>query len=166
MQIFFIVRWAYYMIFYVFHGKTFDQSDRMKDQRFWWRMLETKCVGDKFKMLLTDLKHWKKNQHNEKVPNITFSPASLPPFLDRMKMLWPDVGDRMLVTETAQTATNNLGQHNNLVMNTFCLQHWSPMSIKTFFNFTSLHFPVCLSYFRSLRMWWRDFENLKILKKI
>ena len=24
--------------------------------RCWWRMLETKCVGDKFKMLMTDLR--------------------------------------------------------------------------------------------------------------
>ena len=34
--------------------------------RCWWRMLETKCVGDKFEMLVTDLIHWKKHQHNEK----------------------------------------------------------------------------------------------------
>ena len=26
--------------------------------RCWWRMLETKCVGDTFKMLVTDLRRW------------------------------------------------------------------------------------------------------------
>ena len=31
----------------------------------WWRMLETKCVGDKFEMLVTDLIHWDYHQHNE-----------------------------------------------------------------------------------------------------
>ena len=31
-----------------------------------WRMLETKCVGDKFQMLVTDLIHWENHQHNEK----------------------------------------------------------------------------------------------------
>ena len=39
--------------------------------RCWWRMLETKCVGDKFKMLRTD--------HHHKVTNITMSPTSLSP---------------------------------------------------------------------------------------
>jgi len=29
-------------------------------------MLETKCVGDKVKMLVTDLIHWNNRQHNEK----------------------------------------------------------------------------------------------------
>ena len=33
--------------------------------RFWWLMLETKCVGDKFEILVTDL-HWENHQHNEK----------------------------------------------------------------------------------------------------
>ena len=33
--------------------------------RCWWRMLETKCVGDKFEMLVTGL-HWENHQHNEK----------------------------------------------------------------------------------------------------
>ena len=33
--------------------------------RCWWRMLETKCVGDKFEMLVTDL-HCENHQHNEK----------------------------------------------------------------------------------------------------
>ena len=34
--------------------------------RCWWRMLETKCVGDKFEMLVTDLIHWENHQHAEK----------------------------------------------------------------------------------------------------
>ena len=59
-------------------------------------MLETKCVGDKFDMLVTDLKHSENHQHNEKsrqlndsatseishhlkVTNITISPTSLSP---------------------------------------------------------------------------------------
>ena len=29
-------------------------------------MLEKKCVGDKLKMLVTDLIHWKNHQHNGK----------------------------------------------------------------------------------------------------
>ena len=29
-------------------------------------MLETKCVGDKLEMLVTDLKHCENHQHNEK----------------------------------------------------------------------------------------------------
>ena len=33
--------------------------------RCWWRMLETKCVGDKFEMLVTDLIHWENHKHNE-----------------------------------------------------------------------------------------------------
>ena len=65
-------------------------------------MLETKCVGDKFEMLMTDLIHWKTHQHIEKsrqhkwcyimilpptsqishhhkVTNITISPTLLSP---------------------------------------------------------------------------------------
>ena len=38
--------------------------------RCWWRMLETKCVDDKFKMLVTDLIHWKNCQNNDSVTNI------------------------------------------------------------------------------------------------
>ena len=44
--------------------------------RCWWRMLETKCVGDKFEMLLTDLIHWENRQHNEKVANIMIVPPT------------------------------------------------------------------------------------------
>ena len=29
-------------------------------------MLETKCAGDKFEMLVTDLIYWENNQQNEK----------------------------------------------------------------------------------------------------
>ena len=64
--------------------------------RCWWRMFETKCVGDNFGTLITDLVCWwtiytKKHQHNEKVSSIFFpvinvfftiikSPTSLWPF--------------------------------------------------------------------------------------
>ena len=34
--------------------------------QYWLRMLETKCVGAKFEMLMTDLIHWENHQHNEK----------------------------------------------------------------------------------------------------
>ena len=60
-----------------------------------WRMLETKCVGDKFEMLVTYLIHWENHQinepnimflpptsqigHHHKVTNITISPTSLSP---------------------------------------------------------------------------------------
>ena len=33
--------------------------------RCWWRMLETKCVGDKFKILVTDLIQWKNDQRKK-----------------------------------------------------------------------------------------------------
>jgi len=39
---------------------------RHRLDRCWWRILETKCVGDKFEMSLTDLMHWENHQHNEK----------------------------------------------------------------------------------------------------
>ena len=40
-------------------------------------MLETKCVGDKFKMLGTDLIHCENDQHNEKkVDNIMILPPT------------------------------------------------------------------------------------------
>ena len=55
--------------------------------RCWWRMLDTKCVGDKFEMLVTDLIHWENHQHSEKsrqhlksVTIRTMSPKSLSPF--------------------------------------------------------------------------------------
>ena len=48
-------------------------------------MLETKSVGDKFEMLVTDLIHWENHQHNEKsrqhndsATNITMSPTLSP----------------------------------------------------------------------------------------
>ena len=73
--------------------------------RCWWRMLETKCVGDKFVMLVTDSGFWwpikyiekitkitkkvanimilrptSKISHHHKVTNITMSPTSLSPY--------------------------------------------------------------------------------------
>ena len=42
--------------------------------RCWWRMLETKCVGDKFKMLVANKNHQhnkKSRQHNDSVTNIS-----------------------------------------------------------------------------------------------
>ena len=36
----------------------------------WWRMLETKCVGHKFEMLVTDLLRWKNHPYNKKVTKI------------------------------------------------------------------------------------------------
>ena len=39
---------------------------RHRLHRCWWRMLETKFVGDKFEMLVIDLIHWENHQHNEK----------------------------------------------------------------------------------------------------
>ena len=38
--------------------------------RYWWRVLETKCVSDNFEMLLTDLRCWGPIQYIEKVINI------------------------------------------------------------------------------------------------
>ena len=74
--------------------------------RCWWRMLETKCVGDKFEMLVTDsgcrwpIKYIEKItnitikvsnililpptsaiSHYHKVANISMSPTSLSPFM-------------------------------------------------------------------------------------
>ena len=53
--------------------------------RCWWRMLEEKCVGDKFQMLVIDFIHWKKSpthwfchQYIKSV-NIMKSPTSLSP---------------------------------------------------------------------------------------
>ena len=84
--------------------------------RCWWRMLETKCVGDKFEMLVTDsgcwwpIKYIKKItnitkkvanimilpptseiSHHHKVTNITMSPTSLSPFcIFHLVNLWKD----------------------------------------------------------------------------
>ena len=41
-----------------------DEFGRL--HRCWRRMLETKCVGDKFEMLVTNLIHWENHQNNEK----------------------------------------------------------------------------------------------------
>ena len=37
----------------------------------WWRMLETKCVGDKFEMLVTDSECWWPINYIGKITNIT-----------------------------------------------------------------------------------------------
>ena len=65
----------------------------------WWQVWD---VGDRFRMLVTDLIHWENHQHNEKVlnimilsptseishhdkvTNITMSPTSLSPFTSRL----------------------------------------------------------------------------------
>ena len=72
--------------------------------RCWWHILETKCVGDKFEMLVTDSGYWwpiwsigkitnitkkvtnimilpptSEISHHHKVTNITMSPTSLSP---------------------------------------------------------------------------------------
>ena len=39
--------------------------------RCWWRMLETKCVGDKFEMLVIDSECWWPINYIEKIINIT-----------------------------------------------------------------------------------------------
>ena len=44
--------------------------------RLWWQILATKCAGDKFEILVTDLIHWKNDQHNEKVADIMILPPS------------------------------------------------------------------------------------------
>ena len=51
------------------------------DQMCWWQVWD---VGDRFRMLVTDLFHWENHQHNEKshhhkITNITMSPTSLSP---------------------------------------------------------------------------------------
>jgi len=38
----------------------------LDDIYIWRRLLETKCVGDKFEMLVTDLIPWENHQHNGK----------------------------------------------------------------------------------------------------
>ena len=56
-----------------------DSTSNIRYQRLhrcWWRMLETKCVGDKFEMLVTDLIHWKKHQHNDSATNISNQSSS------------------------------------------------------------------------------------------
>ena len=74
--------------------------------RCWWRMLETKCAGDKVEMLVTDLIHWKITNitkkvgnimilptsqigHHHKVTNITRSPTSLSPY-EHLDFSWID----------------------------------------------------------------------------
>ena len=41
--------------------KKWEQDKRW--HRCWWRMLETKCVGHKLKMLMTDLRCWWQNHY-------------------------------------------------------------------------------------------------------
>ena len=50
----------------VFHERKIWTSK--KDESPWHEDIDVgdKCVGDKLKMLLSDLKHWKNHQHNEK----------------------------------------------------------------------------------------------------
>ena len=45
--------------------------------RFWWRRLQTKCVGDKFEMLVTDSQCWKNHQHNEKSRQYNYSATNI-----------------------------------------------------------------------------------------
>ena len=45
--------------------------------RCWWRMLETKCVGDKFEMLVTDSGCWWPISYIEKITNITKKVANI-----------------------------------------------------------------------------------------
>ena len=45
--------------------------------RCWWRMLETKCVGDKFKMLMTDSRCWWPIYYSDKITNKTKKVANI-----------------------------------------------------------------------------------------
>ena len=44
--------------------------------RFWWRILEKNCVGDKFEMLVTDLSYWENPKRIKKVTIIMILPRS------------------------------------------------------------------------------------------
>ena len=53
---------------YTINSKTFvNLAISKRWHRCWWRMLETKCVGDKFKILVTDL--MTSRQHNDSFTN-------------------------------------------------------------------------------------------------
>ena len=53
------IDWFFYGIFWWRkHIKVVIKSHQWL-HRCWWRMLETKCVGDKFEMLVTDLRCWR-----------------------------------------------------------------------------------------------------------
>ena len=43
----------------------------LRRYRCWWRMLETECVGDKFKMFVTDSGCWWLIKYIEKITNMT-----------------------------------------------------------------------------------------------
>ena len=45
--------------------------------RCWWRMLETKWLGDKFEMLVTDSGCWWPIEYIEKITNITTKVANI-----------------------------------------------------------------------------------------
>ena len=55
---------------YLFRGK-------LRLHRCWWRMLRTKCVGDKFEMLVTDSGCWWPIKYIEKITNITQKVANI-----------------------------------------------------------------------------------------
>ena len=67
----------------------------LRRHRCWWRMLETKCVGDKSMMMVTDSRCWwpisyieKITNITKKVANITLSPTLPSPILMLVTDFW------------------------------------------------------------------------------
>jgi len=103
--------------------------------RYWWRMLKTKCVSDKFEILVTDSECWwpiwyidkinditkkvanimilpptSEISHHHKVTNITMSPTALKP--RRLHRCWWRTLETIFTVIIKMSPTWNCHQHH------------------------------------------------------
>ena len=126
----------------------FHLLNRVRLHRCWWRMLETKWVGEKLKMLVTDPRCWWPIKYIGKIATITKTITNIM-ILSPTSQIGHHHIDVTNITVTSCTASYIRHQHLKLFTNIFChLFLWCSISLSG--NWLNSHLiPVVCSLVNS-----------------